>query len=196
MHPVLVPKYCTISQLIIMYYHEKTVHSRWGMTINEIRNAGYWIINCNSVVKSLLAKCVICRHLRGSICQQKMADLPRKFFQEPPFTYCSIDMFGPILVKEGDKEMKRDACLFTCLSNKVIYIKSTSSLSTDAFMKALWRSVSRRGIVQVIRTDTNFVGGQCRTEQSIFRDEPKESQWVHAGAWTSIDPMEKESSYT
>ena len=81
-HPVLVPKYCNISQLIIRYYHEKTAHSGRGMTINEIRNAGYWIINCNSAVKSLIAKCVICRHLRRSICQQKMADLPRaRLFQ-------------------------------------------------------------------------------------------------------------------
>ena len=27
-HPVLVPKYYTISQLIIRYYHEKTAHSK------------------------------------------------------------------------------------------------------------------------------------------------------------------------
>ena len=57
------------------------------MTINEIRNVGYWTINCNSAVKSLIAKDVIFRHLRGSICQQKMADLPReRLSQEPPFT--------------------------------------------------------------------------------------------------------------
>ena len=68
-HPVLVPKYCTILQLIIRNYHEKTAHSGRGMTINETRNAGYWIINCNSAVESMIAKCVICRHLRGSICQ-------------------------------------------------------------------------------------------------------------------------------
>ena len=61
-HPVLVPKYCAISQLIIRYYPEKTAHSGRGLTINEIRNTGYWIINCNSVVKSLSAKC----HLQTS----------------------------------------------------------------------------------------------------------------------------------
>ena len=43
-HPVLVPKYCTMSQLIIRYFCEKTAHSRRWMTINEIRNAEYWII--------------------------------------------------------------------------------------------------------------------------------------------------------
>ena len=35
-HHVLVPKYCTISQLIIKYYHEISAHSERGMTINEI----------------------------------------------------------------------------------------------------------------------------------------------------------------
>ena len=40
-YPVLIPKYCTISQFIIRYYHEKTAHSGRGMTINEIRNEGY-----------------------------------------------------------------------------------------------------------------------------------------------------------
>ena len=69
-HSVLVPKYCIISQLIIMNYHEKTTHSGRGMTINKIRNAGYWIINCKSGARSLIAKCVICRHLRRSTCQQ------------------------------------------------------------------------------------------------------------------------------
>ena len=106
--------------------------------MNEIRNAGYWIINCNSAVKSMIVKWVICRHVRGIICQQRMADLPRKrFSQEPPFTYCGIGMFGPILVKEGCKEMKMYGCLFTRLSSRAIHIESTNSLSTVTFIQAL-----------------------------------------------------------
>ena len=62
-HPVLVSKYCTMSQLIIRYFREKIAHSRTWMTINEIRNAEYWIINCTSAAKSLIGKCVTCRHL-------------------------------------------------------------------------------------------------------------------------------------
>ena len=80
-HPVLVPKYCTISQLIIRCYHEKTVHSGRGMIINEIRNSGYWIISYNSAVKPLIAKCVIFRHLRGIICQQKSGLLSTRLSQ-------------------------------------------------------------------------------------------------------------------
>ena len=54
-HSVLVLKYCTITQMIIRYYHEKTAHSGRGMIVNEIRNAGYWIIDCNSSFKSFIA---------------------------------------------------------------------------------------------------------------------------------------------
>ena len=70
-HTVFVSKYCTISQLIIRYYHEKTAHSGRGMAINETRNAGYQVIDCDSAVKSMIANCVISRQLRGRICQQK-----------------------------------------------------------------------------------------------------------------------------
>ena len=109
------------------------------------------IINCNSAVKSLIAKCVICRHLGGSICQQIMADLPReRLSQEPPFTYCGIDTIAPISVKEGRKEMKRYGCLFICLSSRAIHIESTNSLSTDAFIQALQRFVSKRVNVRVL----------------------------------------------
>ena len=72
-----IPKYYTISKLIIRYYHEKTAHSERGMSISENRNTGHWMINCNSAVKSLIAKCIICRHLRRSISQQEIAELPR-----------------------------------------------------------------------------------------------------------------------
>ena len=118
----------------------------------------------------MIEKYVICRHLRGSICQQKMADLPReRLSQEPPFTYCGTDMFAPILVKEGRKEMKRYGCLFTCVSSRAIRIEFTNLLSTDAFIQALQRFVSRRGYVQVIRTDngTNFLGASAELNKAF-----------------------------
>ena len=118
-----------------------------------------------------------------------MADLLKeRLSQEPPFTYCGIDMFGPILVKEGRKEMKRYGCRFKCLSNRAIHIKSTNSLSTDSFIEALRRFVSRRGNVRVIRTDngTNFVGASAELNKTFSEmNHKKINEFIlnHGGRW-------------
>ena len=99
-----------------------------------------------------------------------MADLPReRISQELSFTYCGIDMFGTILVKEGRKEMKRYGCLLTCLSSRAIHIESTNSLFTDAFIQALRRFVSRSGNVRLIRTGngTNFVEASAELNKAF-----------------------------
>ena len=97
-HPVLLPREGQITSVIMRYYHEKVAHAGRGITINELRGQGYWIINCTSAVKSVISKCVDCRQFRGKVCQQDMGDLPSdRLTQEPPFTYCGINMFGPFL---------------------------------------------------------------------------------------------------
>ena len=175
-----------------MYYHEKTIHSGTRMTINEIRNAWYWIINCKSAVRSLIAKCVICRHLRGSICQQKMADLPReRLSREPPFTYCGMWMVWRVWSHHGERrpqKIKRYGYRFTCLSSTAIHIESTNSLSADTFIQALRRFVSRRGNVRVIRTDngTNFVRASAELNKAFSemnRNKINEFILEHGDQW-------------
>ena len=127
-----------------------------------------------------------------------MVDLPReRLSQESPFTNCGIDMFGPILVKEGRKEMKRYGCLFTCLSSRAIHIESTNSLSTDALIQARRRFVSRKGNIRVIRTNngTNFVGASPELNKAFSEMNHKKTNEFFAGAWWSVDPVEEESSY-
>ena len=115
--------------------------------------------------------------------------LPReRLSQEPPITYCGIDMFGPLLVKEGRKEMKRSGFLFTCRSSRAIHIESTNSRSTDAFVQALWRFVPRRGNVLVSRTDngTNFVWASAELIKAFSEMKHKkinESVLEHGGQW-------------
>ena len=78
--------------------------------------------NWNSTVKSLIAKFVIWRHLSGIAVQKKMTELLREMlYLEPLFTYCSSDMFDPILVREGRKEMERYRCFFVSFKNSHSY---------------------------------------------------------------------------
>ena len=87
---------------------------------------------------------------------------------EPSFTNSGVNMFGPFLIKEGRKELKRYGALFTCLSSRVVHIECTCSLETDSFMQALRHFVARRGNMRVLRGDnvSNFVGAQKELEKA------------------------------
>ena len=107
-HPVILPRRSCVTQLILQYCHEAIKHQGSGMTHNEVRQRGYWIIGGTSAVLYLVSRCVICRKLRSLPQQQKLADLPQDCVEPAaPFTYSAVDYFGPFFVKEGRKEVKR-----------------------------------------------------------------------------------------
>ena len=98
-----------------------------------------------------------------------MADLPTvRTIDEPPFTNRGVNMFGPFLIQEGRKGLKRYGALFTCLSSRAVHIECTCSLETDSFIQALCRFVARRGNIRVLRSDngSNFVGAQKELEKA------------------------------
>ena len=99
-----------------------------------------------------------------------MGDLASaRLTQEPPFTYCSMDMFGPFLVKDGRKQRKYYGAMFTCMSSRVVHIETTNSMSTDSFILALRRLISQRGNVRMICTDngTIFVGANIELRKAF-----------------------------
>ena len=160
-HPVVLPRGAHATTLLILDSHAKVKHQGRGMTINEVRARGYWIVGLNSEVKALIRKCVICQALRGSTQTQKMADLPADRAEcAPPFTYCGVDLFGPFLVKERRSLLKRYGTIFTCLSSRAIHIEMAYSLSADSFIQCLRKVIAIRGPIRLLRCDngTNFVG--------------------------------------
>ena len=115
-HPIILPKTGSTSTLIVRDYHKTVAHGSTSATMQEIRRAGYWIINCNALVSSVIFNCIRCRSMREKFGEQIMADLHKYRANEvPPFTYCGVDLFGPFLVKERRGELKRYGALFTSL---------------------------------------------------------------------------------
>ena len=101
-HPVILPRKSHVTELIISHFHQKLKHQGRSMTTNEIRQGGFWIIGCSSVVYTFISKCIICCKFRGKIQEQRMSDLPMDRIQpEPSFTYSGVDLFGPFYIKEG-----------------------------------------------------------------------------------------------
>lgn len=107
-HPCILPRKGHVTELVICHHHQKVAHQGRGMTHNNIRSFGFWIIGGRSAVASHISKCVKCRKLRGALQEQKMADLPEdRLDPAPPFTYSAVDYFGPWLIKEGRRQVKR-----------------------------------------------------------------------------------------
>ena len=58
--PVILPKKTVIIQRLIEWFHERVGHSGRSTITNEIRSNGYWIINMNTCVRSVIYHCVKC----------------------------------------------------------------------------------------------------------------------------------------
>eukprot|EP00057_Strongylocentrotus_purpuratus_P004676 XP_003729220.2 PREDICTED: uncharacterized protein LOC100890809 [Strongylocentrotus purpuratus] len=162
-HPAILPQ-THLTKLIVSHCHTDVAHGGRGMTINHLRAKGFWILGCSNFVSKFISQCVICRRLRHSLQVQKMANLPEdRLTPAPPFTYAGVDCFGPWIIKEGRKELKRYGLLFTCMASRGVHIEVLNSLTTDAFINALRRFISVRGPVRQLRCDrgTNFVGAEA-----------------------------------
>ena len=169
-HPIILPKNCHVTELVISHCHERMKHQGRGMTLNEIRTQGFWIIGGSRQVSKIIRKCVTCRKLRGIPEEQRMADLP-KDRTEPssPFTFVGMDCFGPILTKNGRREIKRYGLLFTCLCSRAVHLEMLDDLSTDALINGLRCFIALRGTVLKIYCDcgTNFVGANNELNKAM-----------------------------
>jgi hypothetical protein len=169
-HPVVIPRKSHITNLLIYDCHVKVNHMGRGITHNELRQRGYWIVGGTSAVSNLIAKCVVCRRLRGFLQNQKMSDLPKdRIDPSPPFSYCAVDFFGPFTIKEKRSLVKRYGVLFTCLASRSVHLETANSLNTSSFINALSRFLSRRGPVRQLRCDqgTNFVGARNELREAL-----------------------------
>ena len=177
--PVLLPSDSHLTALIVEDCHQEKKHSGRTTTIYALRARGMWIIGVRPVVLRIIKRCIKCRRLYGPPLQQKMADLPvERVTESSPFSYCGIDCFGPFLVKEGRKTLKRYGLIITCLSTRAVHIEVLDDMSTDAVIDALRRLIAIRGQVRQIRCDrgSNFVGASrelARAWQEMDKDSLK-----------------------
>ncbi|XP_067055867.1 uncharacterized protein [Acropora muricata] len=169
-NPIILPKSSHITSLIICHVHERTHHGGRGMTLNELRANGYWIVSGNAMVRQFISKCVTCRHLRGNQGEQKIADSQKSRTEPaPPFTYCGVYFFGPWHIQQGRAVVKRYRALFTCLASRAVHLEVADSLETDSFINALRRFSCRSGSVREIccNRGTNFIGTEAELKKAI-----------------------------
>ena len=99
-----------------------------------------------------------------------MVELPEDRLElAPPFTNCAVDYFGPFIIKEGRKELKRYGEFFTCMVSRAVHLEVADTLDTDSFINARRRFVCRRGPIEKLRSDqgTNFVGARTELKKAL-----------------------------
>ena len=167
-HPTILPCNHHITKLIVSYYHVKEGHTGTTQTLAAIRQK-YWIVKV--ALQKYWNECVACRRRNQPPGKQIMAPLPeaRVTPGEPPFSSVGIDYFGPLKVKYKRGTVKRYGCVFTCLAIRAIHIEIAHNLSTDSFIQAVSRFVSRRGPPKELFSDngTNFRGSEAEVKQML-----------------------------
>ncbi|XP_075150776.1 uncharacterized protein LOC142224884 [Haematobia irritans] len=114
-----------------------------------------------------------------------------------PFTHTGLDFAGPFDMKHYTgrcvRITKGYVCVFICFATKAIHLEATSDLSTNTFLAAFSRFVSRRGCPLHLHSDngTNLAGASKILARDFLQSsqEAVESNYGHQNiTWHFIPP--------
>lgn len=173
-HQFILPKNHPLTTLIIDDAHVTNLHAGAQSTQFALLQR-YWILSSRDIVRSRIHRCVHCFRARPPRSQPSMGTLPAaRLRPNRPFLKTSVDFAGPFYVRANKvrnaKVVKCYVSVFVCMSVKAIHLEIVSELSTEAFLAALRRFTSRRGLCTDIYSDCgrNFVGCD-RYLQDLFK---------------------------
>jgi len=165
--PILLPKSCVLFTLLVRHYHTKHLHAG-PQLVSFLLSVRFWILSSRSIIRSVIFKCVVCAKQRATRPTPVTGDLPNvRVCPSRSFNNVGIDYAGPLWIKEGRRRNTRSVkcylAIFVCMAIKAVHIEVVSDLSTPAFIAALHRFISRRGIPAHIYSDcgTNFQGADA-----------------------------------
>lgn len=172
-HPMILPYESHLTKLIILDAHANTMHGGNQLTLTYTRKQ-YWIINGKKAVRKIIGRCVKCIRFKAKTAEQLMANLPpARVSPSHPFLHTGVDYAGPLEIKttkgRGHKSYKGYIAIFVCLATKPVHLEVVSDMSTNTFLAAFRRFVSRRGHCAHMYSDngTNFVGASKTLQKEI-----------------------------
>jgi len=156
-YPVLLPHQHPVVEQIIRRQHLSKNHAGAQMLLSSIRE-NYWIVKGRRAIRRIVDKCVKCRRFNTKRPNVEPASLPTdRVATSRVFEVIGVDLAGPLLLKSKEKVW---IVIFTCSVYRCLDLELVDSLSTESFMEAFTRFVSRRGRPVTVHCDngTNFVG--------------------------------------
>ncbi|XP_018376619.1 PREDICTED: uncharacterized protein LOC108769890 [Trachymyrmex cornetzi] len=131
-----------------------------------------------------------------------MGALPAsRFMISRPFCHCGVDYAGPVLIREGKRRnahnLKAYVSIFVCFATRAVHVALVSDLTSNAFIPAFKRFISRRGKPSQMYSDngTTFVGahGQLKELYKFYYSQETQvdvQRFLHEQkiSWTFIPP--------
>lgn len=163
-HPLLLCSRHLFTRLIFEHQHKVLLHAGPQLLLATVRET-WWPLKGRNLAKQVVHKCVRCTRMRATPMKIQMGNLPNeRLVPGYPFLRCGVDYAGPLLMLNragrGAKLTKCYICLFVCFATRAIHLELVTSLTSEAYLLALKRFISRRGKPMQIFSDNGktFVG--------------------------------------
>ncbi|XP_059217542.1 uncharacterized protein LOC131994720 [Stomoxys calcitrans] len=199
-HPMILTKSSPLSYFIVSDAHERTLHGGVTLTMSFV-NRKFWIVSGNQLAKRVIHNCMRCFRYSAKTVQQVMGNLPRvRLTMTRPFKHSGVDYAGPIPIRNSNLRSssvsKGYICLFICMVTKAVHLEAVSDLTTNAFLAAFRRFISRRGTCTDLYSDcgTNFVGASkelqvlCNRGRKSLPEELRHYLSINSTTWHFIPP--------
>ncbi|KAF8783386.1 hypothetical protein HNY73_013551 [Argiope bruennichi] len=147
-HPIILPPKVKLTKLLIWESHKRVFHSGVSHTL-------------------VLGRCTIYKRFNSFPGSQVIAPLSDiRVEQSAPFTIIGVDFAGPLFVK--DSINKQYILLITCAATRSVHLELVGDLTTDTFLLAFRRFISRRGLCSVVVSDNARIFKRAELEIKLI----------------------------
>ena len=149
-HPVILPKQCHLSRLVIEWARHTCLHGGQLLTYAQVIKRA-WIIGGRQKTKAIVRQYVRCAKSHARSFTQLMDNLPsERVTRARPFARTGLDYAGTFHIKfskgRGTRTSKGYLAIFVCLATKAVHMEIVGDLTTVSFLAAVRRFSGRRGI--------------------------------------------------
>ncbi|XP_037926620.1 uncharacterized protein LOC119661370 [Hermetia illucens] len=164
-HQLLIPYNDPLTKLLTRMIHGDNFH-RGPQTLLSITRQRVWPIKGKSIARSVVQHFITCFKSRPKVLTEMMGNLAHTRVQSArPFLNSGVDYCNPLWICykiRGKKPQKIYVVVFCCFPTKAVHLEIARDLTTETFIGALKRFISRRDHCANLYCDnaTNFVGAK------------------------------------
>ena len=183
-HPVMLSSKDPFTLLIFTHRHITLCHCGPTLLFSNV-GLDYYVSGAKQLARTVCKSCITCQKIAAKADCQLMGQLPEARLKEDhAFTTCGVDYAGPFFLKASNTRksqlIKGFLAVFVCFATKSVHLEVVTGLTTEAFLAALKRFASRRGLLRDLHSDN---GGNFRGAKKDLEDLYK---LLTTTEWTSI----------